>query len=310
MLARSISIVIPVYNSELSLPLLFSRLDGILGTLAEDYEVILVNDGSRDRSGEVLDALAAHHSWACAIHLTRNYGQHNALLCGIRQARNEIIVTMDDDLQNPPEEIPGLLEVLAQGYDVVYGYPKQESHGFLRDLASRITKLGLQQAMGVDVASRISSFRVFRTEVREAFAAYQGDFVSIDVLLGWSTTRFAAKPVSNPSRTIGASNYSVYRLIVHAMNMVTGFTTLPLQLASLLGFVFALFGLVLLVYVAGRYLIVGGSLPGFPFLACALSIFAGVQLFALGIIGEYIARMHIRSMDKPSYMIRKVTTPK
>jgi undecaprenyl-phosphate 4-deoxy-4-formamido-L-arabinose transferase len=308
MVARSISIVIPVYNSEQSLPILLSRLDGLLQTLAERYEVILVNDGSCDRSGDTLDELAPKYSWARPIHLVRNYGQHNALLCGIRQARHEIVVTMDDDLQNPPEEILRLLSKLAEGYDVVYGYPKEESHGLLRNLASRITKISLQRAMGVEVASRISSFRAFRTRVRDASDGYRGAFVSIDVLLGWATTKFAAVPVSNPPRALGASNYTVSKLIVHAMNMMTGFTTLPLQLASLLGFVFSLFGLCVLIYVVARYLIEGGSIPGFPFLACALAIFSGVQLFALGIIGEYLARMHFRLLDRPSYTIRPAPT--
>ena len=303
-LAHSISIVIPVYNSEQSLPMLFSRLDQVLGTIGGSYEVILVNDGSRDNSGGTLDSLVRQHAWARAIHLMRNYGQHNALLCGVRQAQHEIIVTMDDDLQNPPEEIPRLLAKLAEGYDVVYGYPKEESHGLLRDFASRITKISLQHAMGVEVASRISSFRVFRTAIRGAFEGYRGAFVSIDVLLGWGTTRFAAIPVSNPPRAAGVSNYTISKLVRHAINMLTGFTTLPLQLASFLGFAFSLFGMVLLVYVIGRYFISGGSVPGFPFLACVISIFSGVQLFSLGIIGEYLARMHFRLMDKPSYTIR------
>lgn len=304
MLARSISVVIPVYNSEQSLPLLLARLDTVLRSLAEDYEAVLVNDGSRDRSAEVMDRLARQYSWLRAIHLMRNYGQHSALLCGIRQARNGIIVTMDDDLQNPPEEIEKLLCKLAEGYDAVYGYPQQENHGPLRNLASRLTKISLQRVMGVETASRASSFRAFRTQIRDAFQDYRGAFVSIDVLLGWGTSRFAAVPVANPARALGASNYTVSMLVAHALNMMTGFTILPLQLASVMGFAFALFGLCVLVYVVGRYLIQGGSVAGFPFLASVISIFSGVQLFSLGIIGEYLARMHFRLMDKPSYTIR------
>ena len=115
----------------------------------------------------------------------RNYGQHNALLCGIRAAKYEVIVTMDDDLQHPPEEIPRLLEQLEQGFDVVYGAPKEERHGFMRALASRITRLALGSAIGMDLAKNVSAFRVFRTQLREAFAGYQTPFVSIDVLLTW-----------------------------------------------------------------------------------------------------------------------------
>src|SRR5215831_4794537 len=226
-LLGSLSIVIPVYNSEQSLSILLARLNSLLGKLASRYEVILVNDGSRDQSASILDEESQNYSWMRVIHLMRNFGQHNALLCGIRSATGDVVVTMDDDLQNPPEEIPKLLNKLAEGYDVVYGFPEQESHGFLRDLASQITKISLQQAMGVDVACRISSFRAFRTSLRTAFHDYRGAFISIDVLLSWGTTKFAAIPVPNPPRVLGVSNYTMPKLIAHAMNMMTGFSTLP-----------------------------------------------------------------------------------
>jgi undecaprenyl-phosphate 4-deoxy-4-formamido-L-arabinose transferase len=141
--------------------------------------------------------------------------------------------------------------------------------------------------------------------VSEAFANYQSPFVSIDVLLTWGTTRFAAVPVRHDPRRIGKSNYTFRKLVTHALNMMTGFSVLPLQLASLMGFGFALFGLLMLVYVLGRYLIQGGSVPGFPFLASAIAIFSGAQLLVLGIIGEYLARMHFRMMEKPTYVIRQ-----
>jgi undecaprenyl-phosphate 4-deoxy-4-formamido-L-arabinose transferase len=309
MLTESVSIVVPVYNSEGSLPVLVQRLGALLPTVAQQFELILVNDASGDGSGGVVDQVSLEHSWVVGIHLMRNFGQHNALLAGVRDAKFETIVTMDDDLQHPPEEIPRLVAKLAEGFDVVYGFPEQESHGMWRDLASRITKLTLRAAMGVDVADHVSSFRAFRSQVREAFAGYSGAFVSIDVLLSWGTSRFAAIPVKNPPRTIGASNYTVRKLIMHAINMVTGFSVLPLQVASLLGFFFALFGFCLLVDVLARYMIDGDTVVGFPFLASALSIFSGVQLFSLGIIGEYLARMHFRLMDKPSYTIRSTSRP-
>ena len=255
----SISVVIPVYNSEQSLPILLGRLDTVLPQLAHRFEVVLVNDCSRDRSAEVLDEHSKTFSWMRVIHLMRNFGQHNALLCGIRNASGEIIATIDDDLQNPPEEIPVLLSKLAEGFDVVYGFPKQESHGFLRNLASRITKISLQQSMGVEAASRISSFRVFRARLRDSFEDYRGAFVSIDVLLSWGTTRYGAVPVANPPRTLGASNYTLGKLIAHAMNMMTGFSTLPLRVGSLVGFAFAAFGFFVLAFVVTRYFVAGGS---------------------------------------------------
>jgi glycosyltransferase involved in cell wall biosynthesis len=301
----SLSVVVPVFNSEKSLKPLLDEVSAALTGLP--IEMILVNDGSRDGSWNVIRELAKTHDWVRGINLMRNYGQHNALLCGIRAARNDVIVTLDDDLQNPPYEVPRLLAKLTEGYDVVYGTPREEKHGLWRDLASRITKLALQDAMGAETARNVSAFRVFRTDLRAAFEECNGPYVSIDVLLTWSTQSFAAIPVDNRPRTIGASNYTLRKLITHAMNMMTGFSTLPLQIASMLGFVLTFFGGVVICYVLLRYWLQGSQVPGFPFLASIVSIFSGAQLFAIGIIGEYLARMHFRSMQKPTYVVRTAT---
>jgi glycosyltransferase involved in cell wall biosynthesis len=301
----NVSVVVPVYNSAEILPDLIARLALVLEQCSSDYEVIMVNDGSRDRSWDALCRLASDHRWVRAINLMRNYGQHNALLCGIRAARHDIIITIDDDLQHPPEEIPLLLAKLEEGFDVVYGTPLQEQHGVWRNLASRITKTVLQNAMGSATASSVSAFRAIRGITRDAFAGYHGPFVSIDVLLTWSTTRFAAIKVRHDPRAVGPSNYTVGKLIRHALNMMTGFSTLPLQVASVLGFAFTIFGLGVLVAVLGRFFFDGSTVPGFPFLASILAIFSGVQLFTLGIMGEYLARMHFRLMDQPPYTVRE-----
>lgn len=304
-LSPGISVVVPVYNSAQTLGPLIERLEAVLRQIAAGFEIILVNDGSRDRSWQQIDELCARHPFVHGIELMRNYGQHNALLCGIRAARHELIVTIDDDLQNPPEEIPKLLAKLKEGYDVVYGAPLHEQHGLFRNLASQITKIVLQKAMGAETARNISAFRIFRTQVRQAFAAFSGPFVSIDVLLTWGTTRFAAIRVEHAPRTIGQSNYTLGKLIVHALNMLTGFSTWPLQMANFIGFAMTLAGVVTLLYVVGRVIIEGHSAqPGFPFLASIIAIFSGAQLFALGIMGEYIARLHLRVMDRPSYTVR------
>jgi undecaprenyl-phosphate 4-deoxy-4-formamido-L-arabinose transferase len=303
----NLSVVLPVYNSEKLLPDLLLRLHPILGSLADSYELVCVNDGSTDHSWKVICKLAEQYDWIRGINLMRNYGQHNALLCGIRAANYDVIVTMDDDLQHPPEEIPKLVKKLSEGYDVVYGTPEEEQHTFWRNMASKATKLSLQSAMGAEMARNVSAFRAFWTHVRDAFANYQNPFVSIDVLLTWGTTRFAAIPVRHDRRQIGASSYTLRKLVTHALNMMTGFSILPLQLASLLGFVFTLFGFGVLIYVVGCYLIFGSKVPGFAFLACVIAIFSGAQLFALGIIGEYLARIHFRTMQRPSYVIRTIS---
>ncbi len=300
----SVSVVIPVFNSGETLVPLVTRLLGCLQPRAGPVEIILVNDGSRDRSWSVIQELSAAYPEVHGIDLMRNYGQHNALLCGIRESRYDLIATMDDDLQHPPEELPKLLDRLEEGYDVVYGTPDEEQHGLWRDLASLLTKLALRSAMGVEAARKVSAFRAFRAPLRDAFAHYSSPYVSVDVLLSWGTTRFASVRVRHDPRPSGRSGYTFGKLVVHAMNMMTGFSTWPLQLAGLIGFAFAVFGIGVLIYVLGRYLIQGGSVPGFPFLASVIAIFSGAQLLALGIMGQYLARMHYRMMDRPTYAIR------
>jgi len=299
-----ISAIIPVYGSQAILPELVQRLESVFVSMAENFEIILVNDCSPDRSWDVICDLARQYHSVRHIDLMRNYGQHNALLCGIRAARYEVIVTLDDDLQHPPEEIPKLLAKLATGYDVVYGTPETEQHGMGRNFASWTTKLALQNVMGAEIARQVGAFRAFNSQVVQAFAHYEGSFVSIDVLLTWGTNRFASTPVKHQPRQQGASGYTFRKLLTHAVNMMTGFSTMPLQIASMIGFVFTLFGIVVLAYVLIRYFVHGGSVPGFPFLASIIAIFSGAQLFALGIIGEYLARMHFRSMQKPPYVVR------
>ena len=303
----SLSVVIPVYNAGENLVPLYHRLIPVLEGLSDRFEILLVDDGSRDQSWERIESLSAGDPRLRGIRLSRNFGQHNALLCAIRAAQHEVIITMDDDLQNPPEEIPRLLAKLAEGFDVVYGYPREEHHGLFRNLASSLTKLVLQRAMGVETARHCGAFRAIRSSVCEAFIHYRASFISLDVLLTWGTSSFAAIPVDHHPREHGQSNYTLMKLLGHATNMLTGFTTVPLRLASLTGFLFTVFGLGILSYVVIRYLIQGSVVPGFPFLASIIAIFAGAQLFALGIIGEYLARMHSRSIEKPSYVIKAST---
>ena len=305
--APSLSVVIPVYRSARILADLIERLEPALRELTDDFEVLFVDDCSPDDSWKVVQDLANAHPCVRGIHLMRNAGQHSALLCGIRAAAKEVVVTIDDDLQHPPDQIQVLLAELAGGHDVVYGYPEKEQHGLFRDLASVFTKFALKNAMGSTTARRSSAFRAFRTRVREAFEGYRGQFVSIDVLLTWGTTRFSAVPVRHDPRKEGESNYTFGKLVRHALNMLTGFSTFPLQLASLTGFAATVFGLVVLTYVLGRWAIEGSSVPGFPFLASIVAIFSGAQLFALGIMGEYLARMHFRMMDRPAYTVAEST---
>jgi glycosyltransferase involved in cell wall biosynthesis len=305
-----ISIIIPVFRSQNSLLQLYQRILAALNVHSISYEIIFVEDCGGDNSWEIILGLALQDDRVRGLKMSRNFGQHNALLAGIRAAKGEFIVTLDDDLQHPPEEIPKLLTKIKEGYDVVYGYPDQERHGFFRDVSSQMTKMVLQNALGADTARRISAFRIFRTQLRQAFEAYRSPSVNIDVLLTWATSRFASLPVRHEVRKYGLSGYSTRRLLGHALNMMTGFSTAPLKFASFIGFLFALLGALILIYVVVRYFTEGVAVPGFAFLASIIAVFSGAQLLALGILGEYMSRMYQRTMDRPAYIISEFSKPR
>ena len=304
----SVSIVIPVYNGGATIGAVIDRLVPVLREVGTPFEIILVNDGSPDDSWRAIQAVARAHSHVVGIDLMRNYGQHNALLCGIRRAKHDVIVTLDDDLQEPPEEIPKLLAKLAEGYDVVYGTPQREQHSLWRNVSSRVTKAALATATGAEVAPMVSAFRAFRASVRPAFEEHRSPLLSIDVLLTWATTRFTAVPVRRDPRAAGTSNYRLRTLVRHTLNMLTGFSVVPLHLATLIGIAFTIFGIGVLAYVLLSYLLIGASVAGFPFLASIIAIFSGAQLFALGIIGAYLGRMHMRTQERPAYIVRDATS--
>ncbi len=308
-LPRGVSVVVPVHGTGEVLGELVERAASVLGGASgRQWEVILINDGSPESCWRCIEDLARRHANVRGIDLMRNYGQHNALLCGLRAALYDTTVTMDDDLQHPPEEIGKLLSRMEEGWDVVYGMPEKQRQPFWRKLASMLIRIALAGAIGAKRAKGVSAFRAIRTESRRAFEDFRGPFVSLDVLLSWGTDRVTQVEVRHEARKSGTSGYSFWKLASHAADMMTGFSAWPLRVASVVGFGFTLFGLGVLAYVIGRFLAAGGSVPGFPFLASIIAIFSGAQLFALGIIGEYLARMHFRSMERPVYVVRGTTS--
>ncbi len=301
-----ISVVVPVYNGSDTLPMLVDELGQVLPGVADEFELVLVNDGSPDQSWQVIDELARSHPWVRGIDLMRNYGQHNATLCGVREARYEVIVIMDDDLQNPPREIPKLLDKLTEGYDVVYGVSRKRQQAWWKTLASVIVKRAIAYVMGLRTVRDIGAFKAFRANLRRAFEDFRSPDVLVDVLLSWGTSRFASVTVDEAPRTVGKSNYNLFKLIKVSLLVLTSYTTIPLRFASIIGFLFTLFGMGVLIYVLAIYF-TAGSIPGFPFLASTVIIFSGVQLFALGIIGEYLARVFERTGGKHTYVIGRTT---
>ena len=298
------SVVIPVYRGEATLEPLVDRLAQALPAATEQFEVVLVNDGSPDDSWGVISRLGGKYEWLRGILLTRNYGQENATLCGIMESRYEVIATMDDDLQHAPEDLPNLLRKLAEGYDVIYGVPRTRRQVWWKSMLSGVVKRIISISTGIPATRGMSSFKVFRSDVRRAYGSMTGPDVAVDVLLSWIFTRFATVEIEEAPRAHGTSNYDLTKLVRLALRILTNYTTIPLRLASLLGFFFTLFGFLIFIYVLTVYF-TQGSIPGFSFLASVITIFSGVQLFALGIIGEYLARVFQRSSGRPRYAIQE-----
>ena len=304
----AVSVVVPVYNGAPSLPELVERLFAVFDAAPFRLaEIVLVDDASADNSWGVIERLAADQPLVRGLALARNFGQHAALLAGIAECTGDVIVTMDDDLQHLPEEIPALLVGLTPDSDLVYGRAVEEEHTAFRNLTSRGAKWAVSAASGSEVARNVSGFRAFRAWLIPGLLAQHGPYVSLDVLLSWLTQRIGAVPVVMDQRRYGSSNYDVRRLIRHALTMLFGFSTVPLRVASYVGLALGLIGGLLFVFVIIQYLLSSSEVPGFAFLASAITAFSGAQLLALGVIGEYVARLYAGSTGRPAYVTRDVT---
>lgn len=305
-LEPGISVVVPVYRSEATLEALVTELGRVLPTLSPNHELLLVNDGSPDNSWAVIERLVQSHPFVRGIALMRNYGQHNATLCGIRSARFDTVVTMDDDLQHSPDDIGILLAQLNEGHDVVYGVWRERRRSWWRSFFAALTKRAVAWVMGANTVRDMSAFRAIRTHVRRGFEAFDGPDVIVDVLLSWGTSRFSAVSIQERDRGAGQSNYSFWKLVKVSLLVLTSYTTAPLRFANLVGLFFICFGLLAFVRTVYIYF-AEGSVPGFSFLAATILSFGGVQLFALGIIGEYLARIFERASGRPPYTIGRTT---
>jgi undecaprenyl-phosphate 4-deoxy-4-formamido-L-arabinose transferase len=303
--AIDVSIVIPVYRSAATLRALAERLMTVLSGAGLGYEIIFVDDGSPDASwGELSRLHAEHPAIITAVQLMRNFGQHNALMCGFRYARGRLVVTLDDDLQNPPEEIPKLLAAIeTQGLDVVYGQYGDRCQRRWRNLGSAMVNAFYRTVFGAKVV--VSSFRVMRREIVLAILEYRLNFTFVDGLLAWHTQRLGMVPVDHHPRRAGRSGYSLGKLCTLSLNMLTNFSLLPLQAVSVAGFCAASLGFLLGAYYLGVFLLHGMTVPGYASTIIAILVLGGCQLLALGIMGEYLGRLHLNVNRKPQYCERQ-----
>jgi polyisoprenyl-phosphate glycosyltransferase len=300
----ALSIVVPVYNSAATLPQLLERLVHAIDPLTREYEIVLVDDGSRDESWAVLQSLRARYGdHMVAIQLMRNYGQHNALMCGLGVARGEYVVTMDDDLQNPPEEIPRLLAHIRDGgLDLVYGCPSDRSHAAWRNLGSRIVWHFYRTVFRNPVTP--TPFRIMRLQLARSVMFYDLNFTYLDGLLAWCTGKIGGVDVEHHPRAQGSSGYSLGKLLGLALNLYTNFSLIPLQLVSALGVVTAASGFLVGIYYLFQFFASSIAVPGFASTIIAILILGGAQLLALGVIGEYLGRLHLNVNRKPQYVVR------
>jgi glycosyltransferase involved in cell wall biosynthesis len=295
------SVVIPVYNGSQTLSELVKRLTAAGTGLGDSYEIIFVDDGSQDGSWDEIKRIKQRQANVRGFRLGKNFGQHNALMCGFNHARGKYVLTIDDDLQHAPEEIGKLIARIKKGYDVVYGLYVEKKHERFRNLGSRFVQWIYRKALGIK--GEITSLRIIKAQIVKAICKYDKGFTYIDGLIAWFTRNIGYIRVNHARRTAGRSGYTFRKLFVLGMNMLTNFSTFPLQLTSLLGIIFSGLGFAMALFYLGRKLFVGTTVSGFATIIIAITLFAGIQLLVLGLIGEYLGRMHLNINSKPQFYI-------
>lgn len=304
--APYLSFVIPVYGSEKVLPELVARLDAVMDTMPEtrkNYEMIFVCDQSPDRSWHVIQQLSAQHAWVRGILLRMNAGQHNALMAGFAQARGQIVMTMDDDLQHSPSDIPTLLAELASGRDVVYARFKNRQHASWKVWGSRLNDKVAGYLMNKPSNLYLSPFRAMRAAIVRDILRYTGPYVYVDGLILSMTRNIGTVDVEHHDRFAGDSGYSLRKSISLWLKMATNFSIVPLRLTSFAGLVMAGVGFVLAVLLVIQKFTLDAMPIGWSSLIVTILMIGGVQLVALGMLGEYLGRVLLTLNSRPQYVI-------
>lgn len=299
-----VSVVIPVFNEEANIPELYRRLREVLDTVEGGIELIFVDDGSRDGSVTLLRGLAARDPQILVVELLRNFGQHAAVFAGFEQARGTVIVTLDADLQNPPEEIPKLLTALEEGHDVAAGWRQQREDSFLRTWPSWVVNRVISRTTGVALHDYGCMLRAYRREVVDGMRQCREISSFIPALANQFARSVTEVKVAHDARHAGPSKYNLLRLLKLNFDLITGFSLLPIQLTSVAGVVIALLGVLFGVALFIRRLVVGPEVEGVFTLFAILFVFAGIQLLALGLIGEYVGRIYAEVRGRPRYLVR------
>ena len=306
---RKVSVVNPVYNEEESLPALLSRTQAACQQLTQKYEIILVDDGSSDSSGDMLSAAAEQPgSHIVAVLLNRNYGQHSAIMAGFSHVTGDLVITLDADLQNPPEEIPRLVAKADEGYDVVGTVRANRRDSWFRKTASKMINMMIQRATGKSMGDYGCMLRAYRRHIIEAMLHCHERSTFIPILANTFARKTVEIPVQHSEREFGDSKYSLMKLINLMYDLITCLTTTPLRMLSVVGSVIALFGFVLAVFLILMRLINGPewAAEGVFTLFALLFMFIGAQFVGMGLLGEYIGRIYNDVRARPRYFVQKV----
>lgn len=299
------SVVIPVFNEAENLEVLYARLTKVMDNLDGPYEIIFVDDGSTDGSFQILSDLHQKDNNVKVILFTRNFGQPPAVIAGLDFAQGEIVITIDADLENPPEEIPKLLDKLDDGYEVVFGVFQQRKHSVFKRAGSLFAKWVLSKVIPVDTTN-LSACKAMKSYVIDQVMLLNEKSKFLSGLLCWLGYRVGTVELRHSERHSGKTKYSTFKLVALWMDMVVSFTDLPLKIAIFGGLFLGVFGFALALFYLVRYLLYGFGVPGFATIVILITFFSGVQLFALGILGEYIGRMNKELKKRPDYIIRKI----
>lgn len=302
-----ISAVIPVYNEAENLPALFSRLTRVLDNLGRPYEIVFTNDGSSDRSGEILRGFHEDRPGQVrVIEFNGNFGQHMAIMAAFEYVRGEVIVTLDADLQNPPEDIPRLIAAIEAGYDVVGGYRRERQDTWFRRNASRLINFVRSRITHIEMRDQGCMLRAYRRHIVDNIAN-SGEASTFIPALAYS---FASRPteieVEHAPRVAGQSKYRLYDLIRLNFDLMTGFSLVPLQVFTMLGFAVSLLSGLLVLYLALQRIFIGPEVQGIFTLFGIMYFLVGLGIFGLGIIGEYIGRIYLEVRKRPRFVIREI----
>jgi undecaprenyl-phosphate 4-deoxy-4-formamido-L-arabinose transferase len=310
-MAPYISVVIPVYNEESNLENLYQRLTKVLDALGKPYEIIFTNDGSRDNSEAVLNTLYQRRPEEIrVIHFNGNYGQHMAIMAGLERVHGEIIVTLDADLQNPPEEIPKLIQAIEKGHDVVGGCRQKRQDSWWRLFVSK-----LHNNLRAWITPRIKM-----TDEGCMLRAYRRRVVDLMVMSGEASTFIPALaisyasnpteiPVTHAPRNAGKSNYSFYGLVRYNFDLVTGFSLVPLQILTLIGMLISGLSTLFFTYTLVKHIITPGGAGDFTIFFAATYLLGGLILMGIGIVGEYIGRIYQEVRRRPRFVVREILEP-